>query len=111
MSSLLRGVVLGTQCVDEAIVRLASEAEARALAAGPPDVNLSPVPQRLRRPAMDLMGGTLYMQSRDGQYHAVGIVREINVEQRMIDVTTFDATARGYIKGLTEVSLSFGGRL
>ena len=39
----MRGLVLGTQHVDEAIVRLASAEEAAALLAGPPEIGILPV--------------------------------------------------------------------
>lgn len=111
----MRGIVLGQQDMDTALIRLASEQETRRLLTGPRSVDIAGVaakgqPKDKLAVLRGMMNGDakLYVNV-DGEFFEIGVVREMSLTGGpMLDVTTHaDASPRFAPSGLMRVSGSF----
>ena len=115
---MMRGLVLGQETVDTVLVRMATEDEARQLAALPcgQQVGVAPVAKAGMPPLQDVVGGAVYARGVDGQFYEVGVVTDLCLERDAFDVTSMMSAGhtRVMLPGLARVRGSFvwtGGHL
>lgn len=88
----MRGIIVGQESLDTALVRLASVAEAARLLATPGDVHIGIARDLSSPPAL---GGRVYIESEAGQIVELGIANRVDFRRDFVDVTGLgDAFAR-----------------
>lgn len=110
-TEVLRGIVLGMQSVDEAVIRLATEAEARSLAARREIHIAGALRQASAREVADMRGRPVFMRDDEGEFVEVGRVEHATLESSSIDITSFGASFREFAPGPRVLSVVFRGVL
>lgn len=106
----MRGIVVGQQGIDTALVRLASEAEAAALFSQPQRaVQIEAAVESQPSPYM-IVGMDLHV-SVGGTFVRVGVCTNVFVDRPMFDVTAFGDATPQFIGGLARLRGEFEGRV
>lgn len=101
-----RGIVLGVDA-DTAIIRLASNAEARRFAQGA-TLAVGAAGSIGYEDVGTIVGADLFVRSRRGEFAQIGMVTSLEVRQDMENITTFGGEAI-VIPGLRSATLRFDG--
>lgn len=117
MTPVVRGIVIGRESVDTALVRLASEAEARALLDGPKDVTVMPAGDIVGLPIVDLMaggrgiGGRVFVEL-NGKFVEAGRVVDLDARAGTVETTAMGDAFRNFIPdGSITIRGTFEGRI
>ena len=109
----LRGIVIGQQGIDTALVQIASEAEVAALAQARTEVAVTPVVLGRLPPdgaLMDAMfSAEVYVRMPDGSFRPIGMIREANIRQDRLDVTSYRDAAPVFLGGPRRLCFSGEG--
>lgn len=109
----IRGIVIGRQGLDTALVQIASETEVAALAEAHAAVAVTPVLAPRQPPDIDLMnallGGEVYARMPDGSFRPFGMIRDVRIKYDQLDVTSFSDTEPRFIRGLGRLVFSGEG--
>lgn len=94
----MRGIVLGQEGVDTALVRLASASDMQQLRRGS-GVLLHRETAPDRPTPYDVMAGEFYLQTEDGRMMRVGRAVSCSVSCEAIDTTSFQDRAENFMAG------------
>lgn len=105
----MRGIVVGTRSLDEAIVQLATAAEVAALARQRAEVQVIETPPPARGQGLNHLPGSEIFIRTNGTYVRVGVVTTVSFASEMLDITSFGDSNRRTMRGLPRVTGEFVG--